>query len=410
MTKLTRIVIIGNGIAGVTACRTIRQINPSIPLAIISDENTVAYSAPVLAYYLGGDIPRPRVFIRKPEDYSDIETHFGEKVTGLDFQARKIFTDRGVVDFDFLVLATGASPSMPAITGLGLKGVFTFKTLADIDAIASQQPKKAVVAGAGPVGIEAAVALKKMGAEVALVATRWILPRVFDDRAAGIIQKALERNGVKVVNHERVQSIEGEGRVSGVKTGNRSVECDTVVMAAGMKAEVHLAARSGVKLGETGGIAVDDAMATSIEGVFACGDCIESSDAISGKKALNMLWSNARQQGRVAGASCLGIKHRSGSSINVRALNVFGIAASAFGYSVSALDGKNVEVTEKETLTGYYRLVYQGGKLVGGQWVGAIRDTGGVMAAARCHDRLVLRVGMHACENPMWRIVSKYQV
>ncbi len=415
MTTPTRVVIIGNGIAGVTACRAIREKSPDVRISLVSSENTPAYSAPVLAYYLGGDVPRTRLFIRRSEDYSGIDVHFGRKVTGLDFKARKVLIDGQSLDFDSLVLATGASPSMPAVKGIGLKGVFTFKTLADIDGLAAQRPKKVVVAGAGPVGIEAAVALKKMGAEVTLIATRWILPRAFDDRPAGMVQKVLEANGVKVVNHERVQSIEGEDRVRGVATEKRSLDCDTVIMAAGMRPEVDLAAKAGVKLGETGGIAVSDTMATNIEGVYACGDCVETRDAVTGRNVLNMLWSNARQQGRLAGINCLGGKEAFRGSINVRALNVFGVSASAFGYSVSALDGKDVEVIEKETRSGYYRLIFQAGKLVGGQWVGMIKDTGGVMAAARSHGKLAALAGPprgegHAYENPMCRILSKYQV
>lgn len=415
MTKTAHIVIIGNGIAGVSACSAIRAANADIPITLVSDENTVAYSAPVLAYYLGGDIPRSRVFIRKPEDYqqSKIDTRFGQKVTGLDLKACKLSLNGHSVGFDRLILATGAGPMMPSIRGIGLKGIFTFKTLADIDGLSAHQPKKVVVAGAGPVGIEAAIALKKMGAEVTLIATRWVAPRAFDEKPANLIQRELEKNGVVVVNSERVQAIKGDSKVEGVVTEKRSLECDTVIMAAGMKPETGLAEKAGVKLGQLGGIAVDETMATSIEGVYACGDCVETTDALTGKKALNMLWSNARVQARAAGLNCLGGKEKYAGSINVRALNVFGLAASAFGYSASVLDGKNVQVIEKDTAWGYYRVIFHEGKMVGGQWVGAIRDTGALMAAVRSHGPMASFDGNpgydnFALSNPLWTKVARY--
>lgn len=416
----SRIVIIGNGIAGVTAAKTIRQISPSAPISLVSEENTPAYSAPVLAYYLGGDIPRSRIFIREQEDYeqSGIVTHLGVKVTGLDCEARKVLTGGKSIDFDVLILATGAAPVIPPVRGVGLRGVFTFKTLADIDGISAHGPEKVVVAGAGPVGLEAAIALRKRDASVTVIATRWVAPRAFDEKAASLIQKVLENNGIKVINHERVQTIEGEKRVEGVVTEKRSLECDTVIMAAGMAPVVDLAKQAGIKVGELGGIAVEDTMATSLPGVYACGDCIETRDALSGKQALNLLWSNARQQARVAAMNSQGRKEKYAGSINVRALNIFDVAASSFGYSASVLDGKGVDIIEKETRTSYYRLIFCERDLVGGQWVGSIGDTGSLMAAVRNHGSVATRlmvepssrraVEQFAFNNPLWQKLSQY--
>ena len=415
MTNTHHIVIIGNGIAGVSAASAMRAAKADVSITLVSDEDTPAYSAPVLAYYLGGDIPRSRVFIRQPEDYqkSNIDTRFGKKVTSLDLKAGKVFLNAHTLGFDRLILATGAGPMMPSIKGIGLKGGFTFKTLADIDGLSAHHPKRVAVAGAGPVGIEAAIALKKMGAEVVLIATRWVAPRAFDEKPANLIQRELEKNGVIVVNSERLQSIRGDTRVEGVVTEKRSLECDTVIMAAGMKPETGLAEKAGVRLGQLGGITVDEAMAASVEGVYACGDCVETTDALTGKKALNMLWSNARVQARAAGLNCLGGKEKYAGSFNARTLNVFGLAASAFGYSASVLDGKNVQVVEKDTIWGYYRVIFHEGKMVGGQWVGAIRDTGALMAAVRSHGPMASYDGNpghdnFVLSNPLWTKVAKY--
>ncbi|MBI4334530.1 MAG: NAD(P)/FAD-dependent oxidoreductase [Chloroflexi bacterium] len=409
----TRIVIVGNGIAGVTAAKTIREISADASITLVSEEKTPVYSAPVLAYYLSGDIPRSRIFIRKPEDYErdGIETRLGQRVNGLDCQAGKVFLDRATLEYDALVLATGSTPSPLPVKGVGLRGVFAFKSLADIDAIAAHRPQRVVVAGAGPVGLEAATALKKTGAGVTVVATRWVAPRAFDEKAAGLLQKALEDNGVLVINHERVLSIEGAASVEGVVTESRSLECDTVIVAAGMTPAVGLAKSAGIRVGELGGIAVDNAMSSSIRGVYACGDCVETTDALSGKKALNLLWSNARQQARVAARNCLGGKEKYHGSVNARALTIFGVAASSFGYSASVLDGKGVDIMENQTRTSYCRLVFHRGELVGGQWVGPIRDTGPLMAAVRNHGGAgraadLARHGMSGFVNPVWPAVS----
>ncbi len=394
MAKTDSVVVIGNGIAGNSACVAIRELDSTVPITLVSAEDTPAYSACVLAYYLGGDIPRSRVFIRNPGDYErlGINRQLGQEVVGLDVKERKIFLSHKTLGFDRLIMAMGSEPVLPPVIGKGLKGVFTFKTLADVESIMTHKPQKAVVIGAGPVGIEAAVGLRKMGVQVYLIDVLSVLPQAFDEKASELIKSIMERNGVKVFTFEKVKSIEGGGKIKKVVTDKRSIDCDTIVVATGMRPNVKLAKIAGIKVGDLGGIEVNQYLETSIEGTYACGDCIESWDVLTQKRALNLLWANAREQGRLAGMNCLGKNKAYAGSANVRSFNVFGEEAASFGYTASALRDKTTELVEKQTTAGYYRLVFRDGKLAGGQWIGSIRNTGHFMELMRksCPEALQL--------------------
>jgi NADH oxidase (H2O2-forming) len=373
-------VIIGNGIAGLSAASTIRRLNGNAEITLISREPGPAYSACNLGNYLSGDIDRSAVFISSSGYYEKqhIRTLFESVVREIDAERKKLLSDRGELVYDKLIIATGSIPWVPSFGRTLPRGIFSLKTLGDADRIKSHRPRKAVVLGSGPVGIEAAVALKKNGAEVHLVELLdRILPRLFDARPAQLIQGMLEANGIAVHTGRRVTAFLGEPTVQGVSTDQGQIECDTVIVAAGMYPDTRLAMNvDGLSLTPEKGLKVDGRMETSVKDVFACGDCAATREVFTGKVQMNMLWHNAKQQGIVAGQNALGLNREYRGAFTIAGVDVFGRHAVSLGVPGGGIAEDAYETIEKESGSGYYRIVHTDGLVRGAQYIGPYEELG----------------------------------
>jgi len=382
-----KFVVIGNGIAGNSVIEKVREIDRDVELTVISEESCPEYSACILASYLSGEIKRERVFLKTEEDYrkEGINTIFGKKVTEIDTVKKRVVLEEGYLSYDKLVVATGSKGITPPIGGVNKEGVFLFKSIEDADKILHFNPTKAVVVGSGPIGIEVCIALKKRNCEVYLVELLdWILPKVFDKRSASFLERALELNGVRVITGEKVIKIVGDRRVEGVITDKREIECDTVVLAAGMRPNVELARKAGIEIGKLGGIKVNEFMMTDKEDVYACGDCVETKNIVTGKECLNLLWFNAKQQGDTVGYNLLGIKRAYPGSQNIVIINVFNIFGVSIGETLATLGNDNsIEVIEKDYGNSYYRLLTFKDRVVGVQAINKIEFMGLMLGLIR---------------------------
>ncbi len=375
------IVIVGNGIAGNIAALTIKRNNPEVNITLISEENHPLYSPCVLPYYLSGVIDRKQVFLKSIETYSKegIRIILGEKAESIDINRKKVFLPSQAVPYDKLVIATGSQVVIPPIDGLDKKGVFTFKSIDDADRLCHWSGKKAVVIGSGFIGIEVAIALKRRGYQVQVIELLdWILPRAFDEYPAFLLARLLEENGIEISVKERVNCITGDTCVNGVITERREIKCDTVVIATGMKPNAELAQKAGINIGKLGGIEVDETMLSSALDVYACGDCIETKDLVSGKKALNLLWHNAKQQAKIAANNCLGKQQKYSGSINITGIDIFGVQAVSMGVTSSSFhqSADRLEIIEKSRGLDYLRLIIYQQILVGIQAIGKIKELG----------------------------------
>ena len=181
--------------------------------------------------------------------------------------------DDGKLRYDRLVIATGSRPFVPDLPGFGKQGVVALKNLQDAEMLRAAQGSAAVMVGTGPVGIEAAIALRRRGWTVSLVELLdRVLPRLFDAPLAAALKKRLEDHGIDVFLGERVLEITGKTHAEGVKTDRRTLAADAVVLVIGMRPELSLVKKDEVALGSSGGIQVDRQMKTSRERVWACGD------------------------------------------------------------------------------------------------------------------------------------------
>ncbi|MDP2743816.1 MAG: NAD(P)/FAD-dependent oxidoreductase, partial [Dehalococcoidia bacterium] len=336
-------VIIGNGIAGNSAAWAIADASPDHKVTLLSQEPHAFYSPCVLARYLSGDIPRSKIFPRVPASPTkdNLVVKLGQKVTAIDAARKAVVLPEGNLSYDKLILATGAVSTVPDVKGVNKSRVFRFKTLDDFEAIKQHKATKAVVIGTGPMGVEAATALRKRGIEVALVGRRTrIMPRLFDDKPAALLAAAMVSHGVQMVTGESFREILGNGQAEAVLTDKRRIECDMVVLCVGVNPLVGVARQAGVQMGTTGGIKADHHMRTSVEGIYACGDCAETTDLIDGQPTLSLNWTAARRQGAIAGYNSAGLLRTYPGSLSMRSIVVFDLFAFAIGLGADRLCGR----------------------------------------------------------------------
>ena len=380
--KQKRFVVIGNGIAGMSAAYAIRKLQKESKIKIISEEPNPTYSHCVLPDYLSGEISRDRVFVREFPDYlrKNIQLIKSKKAISLDLERKNVILQAEKIAYDKLIIATGSKPIIPPIKGINKRGVFTFKSIEDADGICTWEGCTAVVIGSGPIGIEASLALKRKGYKVFLIELLdRILPQVFDDYPASLIREVLEVNGIDVATQERVVEILGRESVEEVFSDRRVIKCDTVILATGMRPEKELV-EGILELGKLGGIEVNQRMGTTIQDVYACGDCVETQSLIDGQPILSLLWHNARQQGEVAGSNAAGILRTYPGSLNMTAVDVFDLKAVSIG-DIGASLNSGLDIIEVRRNEGYRRLVLSNGILVGVQSINWDEDLGLFLSA-----------------------------
>ena len=381
-----QIVVIGSGAAGTFAAFTIKELNKRPDIKIFSTELYPAYSPCVLPQYLSGALDRQMVFLKSFDDYRQqrITTFFGEKVVSISIDNKMMFSERQSVPYDRLIIATGSRPVVPSLPGVDKNGVFLIKSLRDADEILNCPWDRAVVVGSGPIGVEISAALKRRGGMVYLLELEnQIMPRVFDEGPASLLQKHLEEHGVRVLTGEAALEIQGVQKVQKLLTTKQAIYCDLVVLAAGVVPEIEVAKQAGLIIGELGGIKVDAQMMTSIPDIYACGDCIEVEDLLTHKPKLSLKWYDARLQAEVAASNCVG-KHREyRGSYEVTNLDLFDVHAVSIGSPESLLQHKRngLEIIERIGDRHYHRFLVVDGRLMGAQLVGRSDYVGSILSA-----------------------------
>jgi len=382
--KKINYLIIGNSAGGIAAAEAIRGVDKAGMLAIVSDEPYPAYSRPLISEHLAEGRPLDRMLYRPADFYekNKITTVFGDKVTRVNFTEHSIELASGrKLAWQKLLLATGGVPIVPDnIDGKDLKGVFTFTTLGDAEAINSflkrrQGRLRAVVIGGGLIGVSATEALVKRGVEVSIVEMKdWVLNTILDEEAATFEAEALTKAGVDIITGHTVAKINSSrlGEVNGVSLDDGwLIACDMVVIAIGVRPRLDLAG-SGVKTNR--GIIVDRCMATSVPGVYACGDASEAYDFVYGENRLTPVWPNAYVGGRVAGLNMAGKKAEYGGGTAMNALKYFGVNIVSAGMVAPPDDGCEVLIKRGDGI--YKKVILKDRRIVGLIFVGDIEKAG----------------------------------
>jgi len=329
------LVVIGGVAAGLSAAARARRIDPHLEILVLEKGPVISYGACGLPYLVEGRVRDARQLIVYTPEYfrreRKIEVRTGARVVSIAHPRRELALESGErIRYDRLVIATGARCETRGIAGAGLPHVFTLHTLDDAGRmrrfVVEKKPRHAVVIGAGYIGVEAADALRRNGMRVTVVdRSRHALLRDDDQFTAAVVRQ-LEAHRVEVRLDLPIHSIEPD------RAGD--IPCDMVVIAAGFKPNVELAAQAGIDLGRSGAIATDDRMETNLRGVFAAGDCAETAHMVTGRPAWIPLGTTANKTGRVAGANAAGGRERFPGIAGTSIVGIFGAGFATTGLSV----------------------------------------------------------------------------
>jgi NADPH-dependent 2,4-dienoyl-CoA reductase/sulfur reductase-like enzyme len=399
-----RLLVIGGVAAGLSAAARARRKDPSLEIVVLEKGAVVSYSACGLPYFIEGRVRQvDELVVYTPEYFRrerNITVRTGSRVAAIAHARREVALECGErVHYDRLVIATGARPCADGIVGVEQPHVFTLQTLEDGErlrrCLEEKRPRRAVVIGAGYIGLEAADALRRRGLAVTVLERGpWVLGR--DD--AGLtktVTRLLELHGVELRLNARVSAIEPD-RVA-------EARCDVVVLAAGLRPNAELAAEAGVQAGRTGAIQVDDRMETNLRGVFAAGDCAETCHLVTGRPAYIPLGTTANKMGRVAGANAAGARERFAGVVGTSIVRVFdaGIASTGLSAAEARREGFDPVSARIESAA---RAGYFGGRPTSVELVadrGTGRLLGGTVAGEQGADgRInVIAAALHARMN-----------
>jgi len=385
---MKRVVIIGNSAAGISCAEALRKKDKEIKITILSREDYTGYNRCLISYYLAGDIKEDKLVYKPKKFYSEnnIELLLNKKAGRIDSKKNQVvLEDKTRIEYDYLVLACGASPKLPEIKGIHKKGVFGFRTISDAKGMLELLPitQTACVLGGGLIGLKAAYGLKKRKIEVkVIVKSSQILSQILDEESAQMCKRRLVENGIEIVSGSEAQEIIGEGDCRAVKLDSGKVIASSIVVVGkGVKPNIEPAEDSGIKFEE--GILVDDYMRTNIPNIYAAGDIAQSYDPILEKTAINALWPNAIEQGLIAAGSILGEPNKKyPGSVGMNSVEFFGLPVISFGITKTP-DGFE-EIALKDIRQDIYRkIVLKNNVIKGAVFVKKIENIGILLKLAR---------------------------
>lgn len=358
-----KIVIVGSGIAAISAAKTIHEINPQSKITIFGEEKFYPYYRIKLSKGLLGNLEEEKILVQKKQWYTDnnIKLYLDKKVTSIDPRKKEItLTDGNCISYSKLLLANGASNFTPPIKGIDKIGVFTLRTLNEAFNILEylKDVKRILLIGGGVQNLEIANVLSKGGKKVIVVefASR-LMPRQLDEFASNILKQSIKAQGVEVIIDAQVQEILGEGKVEGfiTKSGVQG-SCDMVIYSTGIKPNIQIA--HGIDLDVSKGIVVNERMETNINDIFAAGDISEFNGKVYG------LWSIAMQQGKIAGANICNKDLTFELPLPVTSIDAFGTSIFSMGDIEESLD-TDLLIEMQDDGRRYYKIFIRNNYIVG---------------------------------------------
>ena len=365
-----KVIIIGGVAGGMSAATRLRRLNEEAEIIIFEKGPFVSFANCGLPYYVSGEIgERSQLLVQTPESLQarfnlDVRPH--HEVLSIDSHAKMVtvkhedqtFTET----YDHLILSPGAKPFVPPIEGIAeAKNAFSLRNVPDLDNIMTvldgEQPKEAVVIGAGFIGLEMAENLQMRGIKVTIVEKApHVLPPL-DEEMAAFVKKELEANNVRVITSQSAVAFKDEGRTIVLEDGSE-LSSGLTILSVGVTPENRLAQSAKIELGLRGGILVDENYETSQKDIYAVGDAIVVKNQITGEDALISLASPANRQGRQVADVISGLKRKNKGSIGTAIVRTFNMTAASTGLSERAvrLAGLPYQVvhTSGKDHAGYY--------------------------------------------------------
>ncbi|MDV4517898.1 FAD-dependent oxidoreductase [Enterococcus faecium] len=339
-----KIVIVGGVAGGMSAATRLRRLMEDAEIIVFEKGPYVSFANCGLPYYLSGEISdRENLLVQTPESLAArfcLDVRPNHEVTAIFPENKTVEVVHGgqrhLEQYDVLVLSPGAKPVVPSIPGITeADNVFSIRNVPDIDKVMhalEKQPNRAVIVGAGFIGLEMAENLKKRGLEVMVIEQAPHILPTLDEEMAAFIEKELSHQGVEVITSHAVARFEDHGKRLRLDDG-RTIPADLVILSIGVRPDNQLAVTAGIELGIRGGILVDERYQTNIPDIYAVGDAIVVKQLITGKDALISLASPANRQGRQVADTISGISRRNQGSIGTAIIRTFGMTAASTGLS-----------------------------------------------------------------------------
>jgi NAD(P)H-nitrite reductase large subunit len=382
-----RYLIIGNSVAAVNAVEAIRGVDKEGDITICSDEDVLNYSRPLLSYYLGGRIADDRLAFRDKGFYQrhTVDLILGKRATGLDTKKRRVtLADGTVVPYDRLLISVGGVPIVPPIEGLrdDTTGVFTFIQLQEaerlIEYIEQDSIQETVVLGAGLIGLKAIEGLLERGVRVTVIELMdRILATTFDAEASSIIEERLTAHGCTVIKGDtivRVKTRGGKIRQLTLKSG-KEIPTSLLIVAVGVRPNLELVKGTSIKTDR--GIVVDEFMQTSVQDVYAAGDCAQGLDFLSKENAVIAIWPVAARQGRVAGLNMSGTQTTYSGLFAMNSVQIMDVPTISFGLTTPP-EGEGYEILHRvdRSKSSYKKIVLRNDRVVGAIMLNAVERAG----------------------------------
>ncbi len=392
-------IIIGGVAGGATAAARIRRADEGVEIVMLERGKYISYANCGLPYYIGGVISdRERLFVQTPESFGkrfNVDVRVENEVVEIQPKEHTVTIRRKdgsqyKETYDKLLLSPGASPVRPPLPGIDSEGIFTLRNVNDTDRIktylTTKSVKRAVVVGAGFIGLEMAENLHHAGVDVSVVEMGNQVMAPVDFSIAAHLHQHLTQKGVSLYLEQAVAAFERKGNeIRVILKSGETIVADMVILSIGVRPETTLAKAAGLRIGETGGIWVDEYLQTSEADIYAVGDAIEFPHPITGKPWLNYLANPANRQGRIVADNMVeGNKYAYEGAIGTAIAKVFDMTVASTGLAAKRLKQLGMEyavsVTHSGSHAGYYpdalpltvKLVFhpKTGKLYGAQSVG----------------------------------------
>jgi len=407
-----KIAIIGCGAGGGTAAQFVRKTDRKAEITIFEKGEYSQYSKCGLPYVISGTIADFNNLIEFSEDWfkkANIDLHLETTVEKIDAKKKIIIAKKGnnVVEksYDTLIIATGAKPFIPPIENVDVDGVFAVRTIDDVKNISSfiKKDGNATIVGAGLIGLEMTDNLRKKGMKITVVeALPMILANNLDEDMVKIVGERIP-DDVKILTNHRVEKVEStNGKISKIviksqeKNEEITIDSDLLIIAAGTKPDIDLAKSIGCKIGETGGVVVNKRCETSVQNVYAIGDCTEFVEYITAKPALIGLGSIVVRQGISSGINAAGGDYELHKGIlNTSTSEFFGVEIAAVGPTTKGIEDIFSVVTghfNGSSLPDYY----PDGKPISVKIL-VDKYTGLIISAQAVGENAAQRINMFAC-------------
>lgn len=389
-----RIIIIGGVAAGTTAATNARRNDSNAEIVIYEKDDYISYAGCGIPYYLGGIVDKIETLAPRGTDFfmikHNIDVIIRHEVVDVDTKNKtvqvknlndgKVFTDK----YDKLVFATGATAVIPPIKGMENKNVFTLRNINDMKSIKSfidtNKPSKAAIIGTGFIGLELCENFKRIGIEVTMIERLEQVTPGLDKDMADYVEKHLVENGIKVLTGVSAAEFKDD-RV--ILENGKEEEADFFIVSTGVRPNTVLAVKAGIELGVTKAIKINELMQTSVQDIYACGDCCEQTDLITNKPIYRPLGTNANKMGTIAGENISGGSLKLKGVLGTGIFKVFGMSVGLTGMSEAAAEREGFDVvvshdkkSNKPEYMGGKEMIIKGvadaksGRILGAQIIG----------------------------------------